>query len=209
MVEVAPGDTMTDGLPFGPLPEGTAHLCIDMQNVFLEATEWHVPWMKIILPAVLALSALKPDRTIFTRFRLPIDADALPGGWRRYMRRWPQYTVDAATSGLLDLVPALAALSPPALTIDKPVYSAFASRQLRQWLRAHAIECLIITGVETDVCVLASVLAAIDHGYRVIVPVDAVCSSTDQGHDSLVTQYRKRFSQQLEATDVGTLLKVW
>ena len=144
---------MTADLPFGPLPAGTVHLCIDMQNVFLEQTEWHVPWMKVILPAVVELASRHAAETIFTRFHPPADPDAVPGAWQRYYRRWPQYTVDAAGSPLLNLVPALAALAPPALVVDKAGYSAFAGRQLGRRLRARRIECLVITGVETDVCV--------------------------------------------------------
>jgi Isochorismatase family len=41
---------------------------------------------------------------------------------------------------------------------------------------------LIVSGSETDVCVLATVLA-VDIGFRVIVVRDAVCSSSDEGHD--------------------------
>jgi nicotinamidase-related amidase len=198
---------MAGFLAFGPLPKATAHLCVDMQNVFLEETEWHVPWMKIILPAVTELAGRRSERTVFTRFRPLPDVQPI-GSWRRYYERWPQYTVDAAT-GLLDLVAPLAVLSPPAITVDKGVYSAFACPLLRRWLRHHRIECLVISGVETDVCVLATILSAIDQGYRVVVPLDAVCSSTDQGHDSLIDQYRRRFSQQLETSDVQTILACW
>ena len=36
-------------------------------------------------------------------------------------------------------------------------------------------------------CVLATVIGAVDHGYRVIVVVtDAVCSSSDEGHDAML-----------------------
>ena len=187
----------------------TAVICIDMQNVFLEETAWHVPWMKVILPAVIELSSRRAAQTIFTRFRPPDDPGRMPGAWQRYYRRWPQFTVDRANSSLLELVPPLAALCPPAETIDKATYSAFAWRPLLQRLQARRTECVIITGVETDVCVLASILGAIDCGYRVVVPLDAVCSSTDRGHDSLVEQYRNRFSQQLETTDTQTILELW
>jgi nicotinamidase-related amidase len=200
---------MESDLPFGPLPVATAHLCVDMQNVFLERTDWHVPWMKVILPAVVELCSRAPRQTVFTRFRPPAEPRSMPGAWQRYYRRWPQFTVDAMASGLLDLVPPLRALCPPATTVDKATYSAFGSRRLVRWLQTRRTECLIITGVETDVCVLASILSAIDRGYRVIVPLDAVCSSTDEGHDSLVEQYRRRFGQQLETTSVETILRQW
>jgi nicotinamidase-related amidase len=196
-------------LPFGPLPAGTVHLCVDMQNVFIQDTEWHVPWMKIILPSVVELSARLADRTIFTRFVPPDTAEQAPGAWQRYYSRWPRYTVDAAGTPLLQIVPELAALNPPAVVVDKSTYSAFSSRELVRRLRAGQVECLIVTGVETDVCVLATVLAAIDHGFRVIVPLDGVCSSTDRGHDSLIGQYQSRFSQQLETSTIETILALW
>jgi len=33
------------GLRFGPLTRRSLHLCIDMQNLFADATPWHTPWM--------------------------------------------------------------------------------------------------------------------------------------------------------------------
>ena len=38
-----------------------------------------------------------------------------------------------------------------------------------------------------------------DHGYRVIVVTDAVCSSSDEGHDAMLKLYRERYSLQIEA----------
>jgi nicotinamidase-related amidase len=43
---------------------------------------------------------------------------------------------------------------------------------------------LVITGSETDVCVLATALDAVDRGYRVILIENAVCCSSDAGHDA-------------------------
>jgi nicotinamidase-related amidase len=53
-----------------------------------------------------------------------------------------------------------------------------------KWRQARRhTDMLILTGAETDVCVLSTALGAIDHGYRVIITEDGVCSSSDQGHD--------------------------
>ena len=75
----------------------------------------------------------------------------------------------------------------------------------------HAIEAdgLIVTGSETDVCVLATVLGAVDLGYRVIVVRDAVCSSSDEGHDALVTLFRQRYTEQIEVADAATIMERW
>jgi nicotinamidase-related amidase len=67
----------------------------------------------------------------------------------------------------------------------------------------------MITGSETDVCVLASVLGAVDRGYRVIVVRDAVCSSSDEAHDALLDLYHKRFDIQIEAADAQEIIRTW
>jgi nicotinamidase-related amidase len=72
---------------------------------------------------------------------------------------------------------ALAKLSAPATVIDKTRFSGFAEPQLPSHLEARNADGLVITGSETDVCVLGTVLGAVDFGYRVIIVRDAVCSS--------------------------------
>ena len=73
------------------------------------------------------------------------------------------------------------------------MYSAFGNPQLHQHLRERQIDTLIISGSETDVCVLSSILAAVDYGYRIIIAEDAVCSSSDDGHDALLGLFNQRF----------------
>ena len=68
---------------------------------------------------------------------------------------------------------------------------------------------MIVTGSETDVCVLATVLGAVDLGYRVIVVRDAVCSSSDEGHDALMTLYHQRYTEQIEVAEAATIIKRW
>jgi isochorismate hydrolase len=58
--------------------------------------------------------------------------------------------------------------------------SAFAEPTLLAHLQKREADALIVSGSETDVCVLATVLDAVDLGYRVIVLRDAVCSSSDE-----------------------------
>ena len=52
-------------------------------------------------------------------------------------------------------------------------------------------------------------LGAVDLGYRVILVTDAVCSSSDQGHDNLLEVYSSRFSVQVETADSETILANW
>ncbi|MBB6410659.1 nicotinamidase-related amidase [Mesorhizobium sangaii] len=71
------------------------------------------------------------------------------------------------------------------------------------------VDTLVITGGETDVCVLATVLGGIDFGYRVVLVTDALCSSSDATHDALLTVYHQRFAQQVETVEMEKVLSSW
>jgi len=66
--------------------------------------------------------------------------------------------------------------------LDKGRYSAFHRTDLDARLKASGIETLIICGVLTDVCVLASVFDAFALGYRVRLVSDACTTTTLAGH---------------------------
>jgi nicotinamidase-related amidase len=129
--------------------------------------------------------------------------------WQRYYTRWRAATRQCLDLNLLELMPPLAALYPPATVIDKTRYSGFAEPRLLSHLREREADALIVSGSETDVCVLATVLSAVDLGYRVIIVRDAVCSSSDEGHDMLLRLYDTRFSEQIETADAETILSQW
>ena len=192
-------------LRFGPVGENWVHLCIDMQRMFAEETEWYTPWMERVLPNVVKLVELDPARTIFTRFIPPQSPDDVDDTWRRYYRRWASMTRDALAPGLIDLVPELASFAPPAHVEDKAVMSAWAG-SLHARLRAAGIHTVLISGAETEVCVLATVMGAIDRGYRVIIVADAICSGADSTHDAMLEIYKSRFGMQVETVSTAELL---
>jgi nicotinamidase-related amidase len=76
-------------------------------------------------------------------------------------------------------------------------------------LRERRADTLVITGAETDVCVLAAVLDAVDRGFRVVLATDAICSSSDRTHDALMTLYRSRFSEQIETAASEAIISAW
>ena len=178
--------------------------------MFAETTPWHTPWMARVLPLVEEIARRHAERTVFTRFIPPVHPEGMPGAWQRYFRRWAEMTRGAIDPRLLDLVPSLARFAPPAtVVIDKHVYSPIVERGLLRFLSGRQADAVVITGAETDVCVLAAVLSAVDFGYRVILATDALCSSSDATHDALLTLYRQRFAQQIEAADVASILASW
>ncbi|MDR6290797.1 MULTISPECIES: cysteine hydrolase family protein [Inquilinus] len=201
--------TPDEALPFGRLGDGTVHLCIDMQELFAQQTPWHVPWAQRTSPSVRRLVRHRPADTIFTRFLPPRHSDELPGSWRRYYTRWAEMTRGMLDPRLLALVPMLAEFVPPALVFDKHGYSAFTAPGLGERLRAGAIDTLILSGGETDICVLATALGAVDRGYRLVLAEDAVCSTSDTTHEDLLRLFHERFSQQIEVAPVDQILEAW
>ena len=123
--------------------------------------------------------------------------------------RWSALTLESIDRRLLELVPPLARLAPPAAVIDKRLYSPFSEPALHRHLREREIDSLVITGAETDVYVLAAVMDAVDLGYRTVLASDALCSSSDQTHDALMTLYCERFSEQIETAETGAILAAW
>jgi nicotinamidase-related amidase len=189
-----------------PVPKNAVHLCVDMQRIFSPDGPWPTPWMERVLPTVTRIAERFAERTVFTRFITPERPEEAIGRWRPYYEKWRDTTRDRVDPRLLELMAPLAALVPPARVFDKPVYSAFAGYKLHQHLQERGVDTLIVTGSETDVCVLATVIGAVDHGYRVILVRDAVCSSSDEGHDALLKLYSDRYSLQIETSDAETIL---
>ena len=200
---------MASALRFGALGPGTVHLCIDMQTLFIERTNWHVPWLERVLPAVVRLAEVRRERTVFTRFVPPERPEDAAGAWRRYYAHWRDMTSDRLDPRLIQLVPPLASLAPPAIVIDKAHYSPFKEPAFLQALRQLRADALVITGGETDVCVLAAVMEAVDAGYRVVLAEDALCSVSDESHDAMLRHFGSRFSQQIEVASIDEILAGW
>ena len=200
---------MASALRFGALGPRAVHLCVDMQTLFAERTDWHVPWLERVLPAVMRLAEARRGQTVFTRFVPPDRPEKASGAWRRYYEHWRNMTRDRINPRLIELVPPLAALAPPDRVIDKAHYSPFKEAAFLRtlgWLKAEA---LVISGAETDVCVLAAVMDAVDAGYRVILAGDALCSASDESHDAMLRHFGARFSQQVEIASTEEILSGW
>ncbi|MGY3615264.1 isochorismatase family protein [Bradyrhizobium sp. USDA 10063] len=56
---------------------------------------------------------------------------------------------------------------------------------------------------------LSTVLDAVNLSFRVIIVEDALCSSSDAGHDALMTMYRLRFTEQIDLVKAEQLADIW
>jgi nicotinamidase-related amidase len=198
-----------DKLKYGPPGKHAEHFCVDMQRMFLEATEWQITYLPKVLPNMVAIVNAHPEDTIFTRFIPQEKPGQGQGMWREYYKRWDTMTVSKLGFDMLDIAPELARFVPPARVFDKHVYSPWTGTDLHEQLRLRGVDTIIITGGETEMCVLSTALGAIDWGFRVILVTDAICSSADETHDAMMNIYTQRFGQQLETVSTGVLLENW
>jgi len=180
-----------------------------MQRLFMPGSPWGSVWAERVVPIVERIAGRYVERTAFTRFIPPVDPSQMAGMWQRYFERWHDIARSRIDNSILELVPALAGFAPPAILVDKHVYSAFSNASFLRWIRDHQISGFVVTGAETDVCILSSVMAGIDLGLRMTIVTDGVASSSDAGHDALLELYDQRFSEQVDMVTHEELLEVW
>jgi nicotinamidase-related amidase len=203
------GGSKPAALKFGRLGPDTVHVCVDMQRLFGEKTQWHTPALAGIIASSARIVAHAPQRTIFTRFRTPPTAEQAPGHWRLYYGRWNEVLADRLPEDMFGVMPEFRRFVPPAIEIDKTTYNAFEAPGFQAALDRLGARALVFSGVETDVCVLATLLGAVDRGYRSVVATDAVASSNDAGHKAGLEVVFARYEMQIETAHSATILANW
>jgi ureidoacrylate peracid hydrolase len=171
-----------------PEPGRTALVVVDMQRGFLDPGEaMEVAPAREIVPAIQGLLSLFRDKhlpVVFTEFVYsesvpvligslhPEHRPAAPGAPRGF--GLPSSSCLEGTPSA-ETVPALAP-RPGEIVVRKRGYDAFAGTELDTALRARNVTSLVVTGTMTDICVLATVTAALHREYRVTVVEDGVAT---------------------------------
>lgn len=76
--------------------------------------------------------------------------------------------------------------------IEKTAFGCFGEPGFVQALKNTHCSQIILTGIETHVCVMQTALAAVDSGYRVFVPVDAVGSREKRQHEAGLARMERK-----------------
>jgi nicotinamidase-related amidase len=197
------------GLKFGALGRNTLHLCIDMQMMFAFETKWASESIWYALPTIMKICDKYAPRTAFSRFICPKDLSETSGQWTRFYAEAEGMLCANMDPSMMDLLPELKRFCPPAKIVDRKVFSAMASSALRELLVEQSIDTLVISGFETDVCVLATVIAAIDLGFRIVLVRDALASSNAVGENAALDGIFSRFDQQIEVINSAALFQTW
>ncbi|MDR7159782.1 isochorismatase family cysteine hydrolase [Arthrobacter sp. BE255] len=152
---------------------------IDMQRAFREAGDWHIPRYDEAARTIARLTSAG-FQPITTRF-VPDPAEL--GSWSSYYDRWPSMRRDPLDQ-IWDLM--LPSVDAPN-SIDLPTFTKWGEAMAD---RIPVGEELILTGVATDCCVLATALGAADAGRYVTVVEDACAGQSDAAQDQALNLLR-------------------
>lgn len=155
---------------------GDALLIVDVQNDFLPGGSLAVPeGDAVIAPLNAAIDA-------FARRSLPIIASrdwhpANHGSFKQQGGIWPPHCIAGSrgaefAAGLR--IPEAALVVSKAMRPEADAYSAFDGTQLADELRNMGVTRLVVGGLATDYCVLASVRDALALGLDVVLLTDAI-----------------------------------
>lgn len=97
---------------------------------------------------------------------------------------------------------------PDEVVISKNRHSSFAGTHLDLLLRSNGIKTVIVTGIATERCVLATVTGAIAHDYYVVVPKDCVASPKLDVYDAALLVMSANLMKD-EFTTSERIIKAW
>jgi len=204
-----------------PEPGRTALVVIDMQRGFLDPGEaMAVPPAREIVPVIQSLlGVFRAGRlpVVFTEFVYspsapvligslhPEHQPAAPGAPRGF--GLPSSSCLEGTASA-ETVPDLAP-RPGELVVEKRGYDAFSGTLLDDALRARNVTSLVVTGTMTDICVLATVSAALHREYRVTVVEDGVATLWPEIQRAALDIMGRAYARVVTGKEVADQISRW
>lgn len=95
---------------------------------------------------------------------------------------------------------------PDELVIHKPRHSGFAYTALALALRAKHRDTIVLAGVETNVCVLATAVDGLAQGFHPVLLTDATAATSLAEHETTVASFPKFYGPAVSSAD---LVRAW
>jgi nicotinamidase-related amidase len=158
---------------------------VDMQTVFAaQDSPWFTPTFKAVSEQIASLLPLFGEQVIFTRF---IPPELVEGSWDTYYQKWA-FATDRNDAKLWGLVAPWQGRP----TLDTHRFSKWGADLQRV---TGDTPRLVLCGVSTDCCVMATALGAVDGGAFVRVIADACGAKTWAIHESALSLLSSRAPQ--------------
>ena len=91
--------------------------------------------------------------------------------------------------------------------LPKKRYGAFSGNDLAFLLKNLAVETLVVTGVETEICVLATAYHAFNEDYRVVVASDGTAGLDEQLADAALRIIEREVGWVATCDEIGAALE--
>jgi flavin reductase (DIM6/NTAB) family NADH-FMN oxidoreductase RutF len=91
--------------------------------------------------------------------------------------------------------------------LEKIYPSAFSGTPLATLLAEARVDTVIVTGMSTSGCVRASVVDVLQHGYRPVVPREAVADRDDYAHASALRDLELKYADVMPVAEVVNYLR--
>jgi len=98
-------------------------------------------------------------------------------------------------------------MQPDEHLIVKHYASAFFGTSLASFLTAQGVDTLIVTGATTSGCVRATVVDALQHGFRAIVPRQCVGDRLALAHEANLFDIHAKYGDVVDAREVLAYLE--
>lgn len=157
-----------------------ALLVVDVQHYFMKDAPDDLPQR-----IVNHRNAISYDYVVFTNFKNYADSNFVK------LLKWDKCNTDQDAQ----LPKEFSELASVDNTFTRASYSAFKTTDLHAYLQQRRVERLIICGVDTDACVLATAFEAFDLGYHVKIDFDLTYSSNDLHKAARLIAERNIFSR--------------
>ncbi len=178
------------------MPRGLAVLLVDLQNAYFQVealaerrTELVqrvnalITWAKVHgCPVFNVRTEHRRDRSTWTLNMLEDDQGFVFEGEE-----------DAAPLADLDLT--------GAMEVVKTRDDAFLGTELGELLRAHRVGTIVVAGVATHSCILATVTHAYAENFEVVLVPDAIASNRPELHEDTLQQLHDEYRLPLRSTD--------
>jgi nicotinamidase-related amidase len=157
-----------------------ALLIVDVQSYFMKDAPDDLPRR-----IVNHHNALNYDYVVFTNFKNEPDSNFVK------LLKWDK----CGTEEDAQLPNEFSNFATRHNTFTRASYSAFKTTDLHDYLQQKHVEQLIICGVDSDACVLATAFEAFDLGYHVKINFDLTYSSNDLHKAAQLIAERNIFSR--------------
>jgi len=197
------------------IPQRTALLVIDMQNVWVKAgMPAYTPYCEAIVPHINRLAGAMRDAGGTVWWVRAVYGDDAPRTWSAYMEFLDPAFIGRMLEALTEGHEGAALwhaldIRPRDQHVVKRRFSALiqGSSDLDARLRAAAIDTVVITGTATNVCCEATARDAFMLNYRTLVVSDANATTSDEAHNASLNALFNRFADVFTTAEVIALLQ--